>query len=90
MDATKLDVAGEVEPPIVRTGTPNNNAHLTSGRLLVRNTFWNLAGSVAPMGVAAVCIPLLIKGLGTWRAALQVMVNVPLAAIGSIRPGNGQ
>ncbi len=27
---------------------------------------------------------LLIKGLGSWQAALQVMVNIPLAAIGSV------
>ena len=74
IDATKPDVAGGAEPPVVRTGTPNNNAHLTSGRLLARNTFWNLAGSVAPMGVAAVCIPLLIKGLGTDRFGVLTLV----------------
>ncbi|MBI2823220.1 MAG: efflux RND transporter permease subunit [Planctomycetia bacterium] len=27
---------------------------------------------------------LLVTGLGSWRAALQVMVNIPLAAIGSV------
>ncbi|MBX9789057.1 MAG: efflux RND transporter permease subunit [Pirellulales bacterium] len=27
---------------------------------------------------------LLIKGLGSWRAAVQVMINIPLAAIGSV------
>jgi CzcA family heavy metal efflux pump len=27
---------------------------------------------------------LLVKGLGSWQAALQVMVNIPLAAIGSV------
>ena len=42
----------------------NNNDRLTSGRLLARNTIWNLVGSGAPMLVAIFSIPILIKGLG--------------------------
>jgi O-antigen/teichoic acid export membrane protein len=45
----------------------NHNGHLTSGRLLARNTVWNLIGSGAPMIVAVVCIPILIRGLGKDR-----------------------
>src|SRR5260370_39194151 len=45
----------------------NHNGHLTSGRLLARNTIWNLVGSGAPMLVAVFCIPILIRGLGTDR-----------------------
>jgi O-antigen/teichoic acid export membrane protein len=45
----------------------NHNGHLTSGRLLARNTVWNLLGSGAPMIVAVFCIPILIRGLGTDR-----------------------
>lgn len=74
MELTKSDLAAETDPPVVQARTPNNNARLTSGRLLARNTFWNLAGSVAPMGVAAVCIPLLIKGLGTDRFGVLTLV----------------
>jgi len=40
------------------------NGHLTSGRLLARNTIWNLLGNGAPMAVAVFCIPILIRGLG--------------------------
>jgi O-antigen/teichoic acid export membrane protein len=51
--------------------TANNlnghNGHLTSGRLLAKNTLWNLIGSGAPMLVAVFCIPVLIRGLGTER-----------------------
>jgi O-antigen/teichoic acid export membrane protein len=43
------------------------NLHLTSGRLLARNTLWNLIGSGAPMIVAVFCIPVLIHGLGKDR-----------------------
>jgi O-antigen/teichoic acid export membrane protein len=44
-----------------------HNGHLTSGRLLARNTVWNLIGSGAPMIAAVVCIPILIRGLGAER-----------------------
>jgi O-antigen/teichoic acid export membrane protein len=43
------------------------NGHLTGGRLLARNTVWNIIGSVAPMAVAVFCIPILIRGLGKER-----------------------
>ena len=50
------------------TATPrNHNSHLTSGRLLARNTLWNLVGSGAPLAVAVFCIPILIRGLGKER-----------------------
>src|SRR6267154_3726251 len=45
----------------------NHNGHVTSGRLLARNTVWNLIGSGAPMLVAVFCIPILIRGLGKER-----------------------
>src|SRR6266571_2314047 len=44
-----------------------HNGHLTSGRLLARNTIWNLLGSGSPMVVAVFCIPILIRGLGKER-----------------------
>ena len=43
------------------------NGHLTSGRLLARNTVWNLIGNGAPMLVAVFSIPILIRGLGNDR-----------------------
>jgi len=46
---------------------PNNVSSLTSGRILARNTIWNLIGLGAPLLVAFFAIPLLIKGLGTDR-----------------------
>jgi len=39
-----------------------------------------LLGALALLAIAS----LLAKSLGSWRAALQVMVNIPLAAIGSV------
>src|SRR5713101_506154 len=40
---------------------------LTSGRLLARNTIWNLLGQLFPMAVAVVAIPPLVRGLGVAR-----------------------
>jgi O-antigen/teichoic acid export membrane protein len=40
---------------------------LTSGRLLARNTIWNLLGQLLPMAVAVVAIPPLVRGLGVAR-----------------------
>ena len=48
-------------------GNNRHNGHLTRGRLLARNTVWNLLGSGAPMAVAVFCIPILVRGLGTDR-----------------------
>lgn len=45
----------------------NDNNQLTSGRLLARNTIFNLIGQGAPIIVAIFTIPILIKELGTDR-----------------------
>src|SRR6266436_5464752 len=56
------------------TETPkNHNGHLTSGRLLARNTVWNLLGSGAPMVVAVFSIPILIQGLGKERFGILTL-----------------
>jgi O-antigen/teichoic acid export membrane protein len=52
---------------ILFNAAPNNASNLTGGRILARNTIWNLVGQSAPLLVALVAIPLLIKGLGTAR-----------------------
>jgi O-antigen/teichoic acid export membrane protein len=62
----------------MRSG-PNHNADLTSGPLLARNTLWNLVGNGAPIVVAVLCIPLLIRGLGVDRFGVLSLV---LAVIG--------
>jgi len=46
---------------------PRPNGHSTSGRLLARNTVWNLAGFAVPIAVGGLCIPILIHGLGKER-----------------------
>jgi O-antigen/teichoic acid export membrane protein len=43
------------------------SSSLTSGRLLARNTIWNLLGQLFPMVVAVVAIPPLVRGLGVAR-----------------------
>ena len=41
--------------------------NLTSGRLLARNTIWNLLGQLLPMAVGVVAIPPLVRSLGIDR-----------------------
>lgn len=47
---------------------------LTSGRVLGRNAFWNLGGSLAPLVAAALTIPYIITTLGTERFGLLTLV----------------
>ena len=44
-----------------------HNGHLTSGRLLARNTIWNLVGQILPMAVGLITIPRIIRGMGVER-----------------------
>lgn len=41
--------------------------HLTSGRLLARNTVWNLLGQLLPMAVGLIAVPLLVHRMGLAR-----------------------
>lgn len=50
------------------------NANLTSGRLLARNTVWNLVGQLLPMAVGVIAIPPLVRGLGIERFGLLSLV----------------
>ena len=52
---------------VEQVAADNSVPHLTSGRLLARNSLWNLFGQLLPMVVAVVTIPLLIRGLGVAR-----------------------
>jgi len=44
-----------------------SSPNLMSGRLLARNTLWNLTGQILPMAVALFAIPILIRGIGVPR-----------------------
>lgn len=66
------------------------NAHLTSGRLLARNTIWNLIGGGGPMLVAIVCIPILIKGLGKDRFGVLALAWVIIGYAGFFDLGVGR
>jgi O-antigen/teichoic acid export membrane protein len=46
---------------------------LPGGRTLVRNIVWNLLGHGAPLFVALLAIPFLVKGLGTERFGVLVL-----------------
>ena len=48
--------------------------NLTAGRLLARNTIWNIIGEGAPLLVAVVAIPILLHALGTVRFGILMIV----------------
>jgi O-antigen/teichoic acid export membrane protein len=48
--------------------------HLTGGRLLARNTLWNLLGSGAPALVALLAIPILIRHIGVFRFGVLTII----------------
>jgi O-antigen/teichoic acid export membrane protein len=66
------------------------NLHLTSGRLLARNTVWNLIGSGAPMIVAVFSIPILIHGLGKDRFGVLALAWALIGYAGLIDLGLGR
>jgi O-antigen/teichoic acid export membrane protein len=51
-----------------------NSEQLTSGRRIATNVLWNIAGNIAPLLLALVALPLLIKGLGTARAGVLFLI----------------
>jgi O-antigen/teichoic acid export membrane protein len=48
--------------------------NLVSGRLLARNTIWNLIGQLVPMVIGMVAIPPLVRGLGIERFGLLSLI----------------
>ena len=56
--------------------TRNHNGQLTSGRLLAKNTLWNLLGTVAPLLVAVPAVPRLIHAMGTDRFGVLTLAWV--------------
>ncbi len=71
--ATLLQAEQMTETTDSPNGRKGHNGHLTSGRLLARNTVWNLLGNGAPMLVALFCIPILIRGLGKERFGILTL-----------------
>src|SRR5260370_26955505 len=70
--------------------TDSPNGHLTSGRLLARNTVWNLLGSGAPTIVAVFCLPLLIRGLGKERFRVLTLARALICYASLVGLGLGR
>src|SRR5437588_8528932 len=49
------------------------NGTATTGAALAVNVLWNLIGQTAPLAVAVVAIPLLVRGLGTERFGILAL-----------------
>ncbi len=53
--------------------SPPTKHELTSSKVLVKNTLWNLIGQALPLAVALLTIPLLIRGLGIERFGILTL-----------------
>lgn len=58
------------------TNVTSHAARLLSGQVLARSTIWNLAGGLAPLVVAVVTIPTVLRGLGTSRFGILTLAWV--------------
>lgn len=65
-------------------------ANWRDGRLLAKNTLWNLAGLVLPLLVAIAAVPSLIRGLGTERFGVLTLVWTGIGYFSLFDMGLGQ
>jgi O-antigen/teichoic acid export membrane protein len=64
--------------------------NLASGRLLVRNTVWNLLGQVLPLAAGILVVPLLVRELNVDRFGLLSLVWIVIGYFGLFDLGIGR
>ena len=67
----------------------SQSAHLTSARLLARNTILNLLGEAAPFLVALIAIPILVHRLGYERYGVMTLAWLVVGYLGAFDMGLG-
>lgn len=75
---------------MIEAPTTSRNVQLTGGRLLARNTIWNLSGQIVPMLVAIVTIPVIIRGIGIERFGVLSLAWVIVGYFGLFDLGIGR
>ncbi|HEX5434898.1 MAG TPA: oligosaccharide flippase family protein, partial [Candidatus Angelobacter sp.] len=63
---------------------------LTQGRLLAKNTLWNLAGQVLPMLVGVIAVPVLVHRLGLDRFGILSLAWIVVGYFGLFELGIGR
>ena len=58
--------------------------------MIIKNTVYNLLGRVLPLGAAAICIPLIIDGLGIERFGILILVWLIVGYFGIFDLGIGR
>jgi O-antigen/teichoic acid export membrane protein len=79
--------------PTVSDNSParsSDGVRLTQGRLLAKNTAWNLAGQVLPMLVAVVAVPVLVHKLGLDRFGVLSLAWIVIGYFGLFDLGIGR
>ena len=67
-----------------------NNEQLVSGKKIATNVLWNIAGRIAPLLLAVIAVPLLIKGLGDARAGVLFLIVAALKYFNLFQFGLGR
>lgn len=68
----------------------NSSLNLLSGRLLARNTIWNVVGNCAPMMMAVFSVPIVIHGLGNDRFGILALAWALIGYAGLFDLGVGR
>ncbi|HLW53791.1 MAG TPA: flippase [Candidatus Angelobacter sp.] len=68
----------------------NSTSHLLSGRLLARNSLWNLVGQMLPMAVGLVAVPPLVKALGVSQFGILSLAWVVIGYFSFVDLGIGR
>ena len=63
---------------------------LTQGRLLAKNTLWNLVGQVLPMLVGVIAVPVLVRRLGLDRFGILSLAWIVVGYFGLFELGIGR
>lgn len=83
-------IEGVPQPVSSEKELPSDGIHLTRGRLLAKNTVWNLLGQVLPMLVGVVAVPLLVHRLGVDRFGVLSLAWIVIGYFGLFDLGIGR
>ena len=77
-------------PPAEGAPEFSEGIRLTQGRLLAKNTVWNLLGQVLPMLIGVIAVPILVRRLGLDRFGILSLAWIVVGYFGLFELGIGR